>query len=173
MKYDTLPGALWEVNTTIGNKSLTYSELVSLADYSSATVVTLGGSDILVLDFDFGYRLALDRFEYKFSGSEVDSLTASGIEFYYRDETFGDYISVATKVLSSGIFSTNNTSDFSPRFLRVKHTLNSVAAVSGTLYGCKAYNNDSFVDFGTDGTKTTETVSAVRAVTDTRAVALI
>ena len=176
MQYNVLKGALWEVNTTEGNKSLDFNELYALSDYDDTPVTGLTETDVLVLDFDFGHRLHLDRVEYKFISSDADSVAvASGVEFFYKDDSFESYVPLVVSVTVSGIFSATSLSGiFAPRYVRMSHTLSETygaTTISGNVYGFKAFNNDTVVDFGADGTQTTEYIQMARGgAADIRAI---
>jgi hypothetical protein len=167
MQYNLLRGASWEINTTEGNVSVEFPELYGLMDYDDGPMLSISGTDLLVIDFDFGYRIHLDRFEYKYDTPyATPSNVASGIEFSYKNESFDDYISLSTYYSGSNIFYTTiSGSVFNPRYLRFKHvvanTLNA-STISGTVYGFKAFNNDTVVDFGEDGKATSKDIEVVR-----------
>lgn len=160
MQYNVLRGASWEVNTTEGNVSLDFPTLYGLMDYDDGPMLSLSGTDVMVIDFDFGYRIHLDRIEYKYDTTNVvPADVASGIEFYYKDESFDDYISLATYSSESNIFHTTiSGSPFTPRYFRIKH----IATISGVVHGLKAFNNDDIVNFGEDGLDTTSNIEVVR-----------
>lgn len=170
MQHNILTGALVEVNTTEGNKTLPYSYLYQISDYSDVPVTTLSGADILVMEFDLGHRIHLDRFEYKFIDPlATDAAVASGIDFFYKDESFESYISLGTYTTSSGVFYTtaSGASTFAPRYLKLKHTPADTyggPTTSGNLYGFKAINNDTIVDFGTTGIKEQDDIEIARGV---------
>lgn len=161
MQYSILDGAIWTVNTTVGNTSVNYDTMYALIDYDDTPYLDLSSSAVFVMDFDFGQRVHLDRFEYKFISNDAsDSAIASGIKFYFKDEPFDSYSLHNTSVSGSGLFfGTSSSGIFAPRYARVMHTLSGtygVPTASGQVYGFKAINNDTIVDFGTDGTKTTD-----------------
>lgn len=178
MLFNVLKGALWEINTVEGNKDLDFVSQLGLVDYGDMPMTSLVDDDVLVVDFDFGYRLHLNRIEYKYSSPYANSQSiASGIEFYYKDEFFDDYMSLETYTSAPDIFYTTiSGADFAPRYIRFKHTVSNTqntTTYSGSVYGFKAFNNETFVDFGTDGTKTQENIEAVReGIPDVRAIAI-
>ena len=178
MQYNVLAGAEWSVNTSEGNVSLDYPNMYGLIGYTDDPMVTLSGSDILVLDFDLGIRLHLDRIEYKYYTPYASTAdVASGIEFYYKNESFDEYISLATSYSGSNIFyATTSGTLFAPRWLRAKHTIANTAnatTFSGVAYGFKAFNDDTTVDFGEDGTATSSHIEIVREdIPDVRAIAI-
>ena len=92
MQYSILDGAIWTVNTTVGNTSVNYDTMYALIDYDDTPYLDLSSSAVFVMDFDFGQRVHLDRFEYKFISNDAsDSAIASGIKFYFKDEPFDSY----------------------------------------------------------------------------------
>lgn len=172
MEHNILDGAICTVNTTEGNKSVPYSYLYSISDYSDTPLMTLSGVDVLVIEYDLGYRIHLDRFEYKFEDPLASAqAVASGVEFYYKDESFEGYISLATMVSGTNIFYSNTSASgitFAPRYLKLKHTLADTdggPTTSGNLYGFRAINNDTVVDFGSDALKASESIDVARGAT--------
>jgi ribosomal protein S18 acetylase RimI-like enzyme len=175
MQFNVLEGALWECNTTDGNKDLDYANLWKLADFEDDSYFYLGNSDIMVVDIDLGHRIHISSFEYKFTASGVSPSTVySGIEFYYKDESFEDYTSLTSYTSLSGIYGATISGTFSPRHLRLKHTISGTlgdTTTSGQAHWIRAYNNESIVNFGQDGTKTEENIEVARgAAADVRAI---
>lgn len=177
MKVNVLSGALWEVNTTDGNKDLGFHEISYLTDYDESRTVGLEAPDVLVMDFDLGRRIHIDKIEYKYdtpytSGQPV----TSGITFYYKEESYDNYVALTAYADTDDLFYATTSGVFTPRYLRLKHDISATQGVtvfSGTAYGIKAYNNEGVVNFGEDGTKTDETIEVVReAAADIRAVAI-
>jgi hypothetical protein len=176
MQYNLLTEALWECDTTDGNKNLDFATLWKLAICTDDNFVYLNESDVMVIDIDLGHRIHLDSFEYRFEAEgAVPTLVASGIEFYYKDDSFEEYISLQTFIGYDSYYTTLSGL-FAPRFLRVKHTVSGTlggVTTSGSAYWLRALNDDSIVDFGTDGTQTVENLEVARgAVPDIREVAI-
>jgi hypothetical protein len=165
MQYNILSGALCEVSTISGHKLIDFNDIYLLSDYSNTPVFNLNSSEILSMDFDFGHRIHLDRFEYKFISSDASPpAVASGIKFFFKDESFDTYMSLNT-FIDSDIFYTTMDSIFAPRYIRITHTLSGTYGVptsSGSVYGFRALNNDTIVDFGIDGNLTAEYVETAR-----------
>jgi len=156
MKYNVLEGAIWSLDTVSGTKDLGFYDIHRLAEYGNIPITTLSGSDILIMDFDFGRRIHLDRFEYKFYS---DTPTPSDLEFYYKEENFEDFTQLPTLVSGTNtFFTTISGAIFAPRYFRFKHTVTS----SGTLYGFRALNDDSVVDFGETGLASSESIEVAR-----------
>jgi len=177
MQYNLLTSAMCQANLMEGNKSFTHSDLRNLSDYTAVPVATLSGSDISVIEFDLGQRIHIDRFEYKFIDPiSAPTHVASGIKFHYKDESFEEYIILPTLVDSSDIFYTTVPTPqiLAPRYLKCSHTLSGTYGVptgSGILYGFKAFNNDTIVDFGSSANKEQELIEVARgAVADIRPV---
>lgn len=167
MKYNILKNSLCDVNLVEGNKDLTFYEREGLFNDDYTIVTSLSGSDVLVLDFDFGHRIHLDRFEYKFTSGGYDPyLIASGISFYYKNESFEDYTMSDTMVSDDTTFYTSLTDiTFSPRYIRFKHNISSTVGnpdLIGDITGFRAINDDSIVDFGVDGTQVEEYIDIAR-----------
>lgn len=178
MQYNILNGAVWEINTTVGNKFIDFNDVYLLNGCGSTPIVYLSGNDKFVMDFDFGHRIHLDRFEYKFISNITDYTTvASGISFFYKNESFDDYELMDTFFSYNDIFyTTMSGSIFAPRYIRLNHTISGTHGyntISGSVYGFSALNNDSIVGFGVDGNKATEFVETARGSESTiRSVAI-
>jgi hypothetical protein len=170
MKYNILTGALLTVNTTsgIGNKSVDFNKIYYLSSISDTPIITLSGTDKFVVDVDFGHRIHIDRFEYKFiADNAVSSAVASGISFFSKNESFETYTSLSTFYNDSIFYTTVTGSVFAPRYIRFSHTLSGtygVPTASGSVYGFQVLNDDTIVNFGTDGTKTTDSVETAKGV---------
>lgn len=165
MKYNIAQNALVYVNTSIGNVSVTNSGIVNMVNYSELPVATLSGSNILVFDCDLGYRVDVYSISYSFRCNTPISSTASGVQFYYRDESFGDYTLLDTCFSGTeSFYPTISGQPFAPRYVRVKTTMTSISGttVTGTVHGFEILNNDAVINFGTDGLKTEENFSLTR-----------
>jgi hypothetical protein len=168
MQYNILPGALWSVNTISGSKNINFNDLYLLSNYNNNPIFGLSSLETLNIDFDFGHRVHLDRFEYKYiTNDAISSAVASGIKFFYKNESFDLYESSNTFVddVNNTFYTTTCSSIFAPRYIRFSHTpANTLdtSTISGTVYGFKALNNDTIVDFGIDGYKTSESIETAR-----------
>jgi len=160
MKYNLIRSSITETNLTEGNTDLTTNEILALADNEGTPVTTLSGGSVLCLDTDLGSRISLHELQYYFDSSADKATTAGEIEFFYKNESFEVYTSLATTYTGSGNLYNATTSSgiFAPRYVRTKHTVTN----SGTLYGYEVLSNDDVVDFGTDGALTSETISVSR-----------
>jgi hypothetical protein len=162
MQYNVLENAICEANTTVGDITVSYNDLTSIVNYSSTSVKDITTSGTLVLDFDLGLRLHVDRIEYKFEASSTASGTvASGIQFGYKNET-GDSIYDSLQTLVSGghvYYSSFSGTSFAPRYIRLTHTF---TTITGSIYGIRVLNNDSVVDFGTTGSDTGKSLEIIK-----------
>lgn len=167
MKYNIINNSLCSVNMSEGNKTLSFYELENLFNDNNTSVVTLSGSDVLVLDFDFGHRIHLDRFEYRFYSYGYDQYSvASGINFYYKDEGFEDYTLLDTNVSDENTYYTSlDQQVFAPRYIKFRHDISNTYGnpnLVGDILAFRAINNDSIVDFGVDGTQIEEYMDIAR-----------
>ena len=166
MQYNILTGALWQVSTLSGSKIINFNDLYLLSDYSDIPRLNLSPSEKLAIDFDFGHRVHLNRFEYKFISYNVSSsAVASGIKFYSKDESFENYTLLQTFIDNTIFYTTTTGSVFAPRYIRITHTLSGTygaPTASGSIYGFRALNNETIVDFGMDGYLTTDSVETAR-----------
>ncbi len=156
MQYNLTQHSQVEDNTSIGNVALSTAQILDIIQTTSANSPALFETDILCLDCDLGARVSIGEIRYYFSSASTSEAVASGIEFYYKDEGFGSYISLATSIGSSYYYTTITSGISAPRYIRLKHTVSSGTAVSGTVGGFEVINNDDTVDFGTDGSRTAE-----------------
>jgi len=168
MQYNVLKDAVWEVNTTsgIGNKSVDFNKVYYLLDFGDAPILTLSGIDKFTVDFDFGNRIHLDRFQYKFVASNASNFAvASGIKFFYKNESFESYTSTNTLVDNNIFYTVGSGSIFAPRYVRMSHTLSDtygIPTASGSAYGFQALNNDTIVNFGIDSYQTTDSIETAK-----------
>lgn len=166
MQYNVLTGSLWQVSTLSGSKVINFNDLYLLSDYSDTPRFNLSPAENLSIDFDFGHRVHLSRFEYKFiSYNASSSAVASGVKFYSKDESFENYIPLQTFVDGTIFYTTTTGSIFAPRYIRATHTLSGtygVPTASGSVYGFRALNNDTIVDFGIDSHQTTDSIETAR-----------
>ena len=159
MKYNVAKNAMV---TASGTVVITTSGINALLDYSQTPVVTLSKniSDVLILDCDMGFRVDTYSINYNFRCNANIETTASGIKFYYRDESFGDYVLLNTCFSGTENFFYTQASGvlFAPRYIRVTTVMTSISGttITGTVHGLEVLNEDTIVDFGTDGNITEE-----------------
>lgn len=144
MKYNLALHSQLESNTDVGTVSLTTDQLLDILNNQGDA--TLSGGAVLCLDCDLGARIKVDEIRYYTTVG-----TTSGIEFYYKDDDVDLYSSLET-LAGPSYYYTVVSGESAPRYIRVKHTTTS----SGIVQGFIVRNNDSIVDFGTDGTRTEE-----------------
>jgi len=152
MQYNVLENSLCTVNNIVGDMSLDFNELNSIVKYEEVPVVNVTTSGVLSIDFDLGLRLHIDKMEYMFEASStISGSVASYIDFQYKNEVFDtEYISLQTYISSeSNVYYTvfSGTSS-APRYIRLNHIF---TTITGSLYGVRALNNDTIVDFGYAG----------------------
>ena len=187
MRYNTIKNAVTTVNITEGNVSLTGDQITELIEVSETTVEILtansgtGIYDNLVIDCDFGVRLHSDGMRYYFDSDVDSSAVASGISFQYKNEVFQDYTSLPIYV-GQGYYNTNVSGTlFAPRYIRFSHDLSETDGflttlsgyVTGNIRGIELYNNDTYVDFGADGSVEGDNIAvAIGGEIDIRSVAI-
>lgn len=164
MQYNLLPSALCTIDDIEGNVSIDFNDMYLLNDYTDIVIKTINSGDKLVVDFDFGHRVHIDRLEYKFRVDNTPSSTiASGINFYYKNDSFDSYAQSPTinQGTSPYVYYTTLTSGiFAPRYMKVVHTFSGISP--GILYGFKAFNNDSVVRFGESGNSQAEAIETAK-----------
>lgn len=187
MKYNTIKNAVTIVNTTEGNVALTIDQVTALINVSEVTVKTLtansgtGNYDKLVIDCDFGVRLHSGEMRYYFDSDVTSTAVVSGISFQYKNEDFQDYTSLQVYT-NQNYYNTNVSGTlFAPRYIRFTHDLEQTEGflttlsgyVEGNLRGLELYNDDTYVNFGEDGTVEGDSISvAIGGDVDIRSVAI-
>lgn len=135
-----------------GNVSLNTYQLKGLIE--STATINLSDTAILCIDCDLGTRIKVNDLRYYFSSTSESGTVSSGIQFYYKDESFDPYYLLQTE-LGDGYYYTSVSGLSAPRYVRFIHTL-SGTSVSGTATCFEILNADDVVDFGEDSTKTEE-----------------
>jgi len=159
MKYNVAKNAMV---TTSGTVAITANGINALLNYSQTPIITLSKSlsDVLVLDCDLGFRVDIYSINYNFRCTADPETTVSGIKFYYRNESFGDYVLLNTCFSGTENFFYTSVSGalFAPRYIRVTTVMTSISGttVTGTVHGFEVLNEDSIIGFGMDGTTTEE-----------------
>ena len=187
MEYNTIKNAVTTVNTIDGNVTLSGDQMVALIEVSDTTVETLtansgtGNYDKLVIDCDLGVRLHSGEMRYYFDSTVDSTAVVSGISFQYKNETFQNYTDLSVYA-SQNYYNTNVSGTlFAPRYIRFIHDLEQTEGflttlsgyIEGNLRGLELYNDDTYVDFGSDGTAEGDTISiAIGGDIDTRSVAI-
>jgi len=154
MKYNLSQYGQTISNTSVGDISFTTDELINITTTTNAQVpVPASGttSGTLVLDCDLGSRIYTDEVRYYFDSATPRSTVASGINFYYKNESFDTYISLDT-YYNGTYYYTVISGTTAPRYIRVAHVV--TATTSGFVNGLQVLNDDTQVDFGQDGTAT-------------------
>jgi len=139
-------------DTVSGTVSLTRAQLQALVDEDYSTnVITLSGSDILVLDVDFGNRIATQDLRYYFDSATASGTVVSSIQWYYKNYDTDVWYSLTT-IAGGGYYTTTTISGiFYPQIVRLVHTI-SGTGITGTVREYEVNSNDDIVDFGEDGT---------------------
>jgi len=138
--------------TISGTQTVALDQIDALVDEDfSTTAVTITGGEFIGLDADLGARWKLDRIEYY-----TDDPTASGITMEISDNDL-EY-SIVTMTGSPPLYIgdiPDSTVFGAPRFIRLTHS----GAADVDVQEWRAINDDSLVDFGSDGTQTEVEIS--------------
>jgi hypothetical protein len=129
--------------------SLTYQQVNTLITTTVEDVEFLSGEKILCVDCDLGHRVDTAEIKYYFTSNLSETIVASGIDFYYKNDEADVYTSIVTNI-DSGYYYSTVPDQGAPRYIRLIHTI-SGTSISGTVNGFEVLNNDSIVDFGADG----------------------
>ena len=146
---------VFDVDSTVsGTVALTRAQLQGLVDGDYTTdVVTLNGSDILVLDVDLGNRIATEDLRYYFNSVTTSGTVASGIQWYYKNYDSNPWYPLTTTVGGDYYTTTTFSGIFFPQYVRMVHTISGTGIV-GTAREYEVNSNDDIVDYGLDGTQT-------------------
>ena len=152
MKFNLLETGYLTVSGTV------YVSLENMSHILSASgTVTISGSggDNISFYGDIVDRIGVYQIRYYFNSATSSGTVASGIHFYYKDDAADSYINLTTNV-GDGYYYATVPGLSAPRYIMLNHTL-SGTSIEGQIVGLQVLNDDSIVDFGTDGTKTTDT----------------
>jgi len=154
MKYNLSRYGQTISNTAVGDISFTTDELIDITTTTTAQVpVPASGttSGTLVLDCDLGARVYIGEIQYYFDSVASSGTAASGIKFYYKNESFEVYVSLNT-YHNGTYYYTVISGTTAPRYIRIEHF--TTTTTSGLVNGLQILNDDTQVDFGQDGTDT-------------------
>jgi len=159
MQYNLAKYTQTASNTTEGDLSLTTDDIITILNNTDANVpMPASGttSGTLILDSDLGARAHTGEIQYYFDSPASSGTVASGIKFYYRNESFEVYTSLDT-YYNGSYYYTTVSGDSAPRHIRVEHTV--VSGTGGYLNGFQVLNDDTYVAFGESGGKTNHHVN--------------
>jgi len=154
MKYNLAKYSQTVSNIVEGDIDLATDEIITIINSTNAQVPipvsgTSGGT--LVLDCDLGARVHIGEVQYYFDSVLPTSTAASGIKFYYKNEDFEVYVDLNT-YYNENYYYTIVSGTSAPRYIRVEHT--TVSGLGGYVNSLHILNDDTYVDFGDDGTDT-------------------
>ena len=130
-----------------GTQFVTIQERNSLVDKDlTSTALTASGGELVALRADFGARMKLDEIQYY-----TDEPTVSGFSFSVSDDdsTYFDITMTGTAPRYAGFVPISAVSG-SPRYVRLEH----FPTVDTIVREWRATNDETLVDFGSDGTQT-------------------
>lgn len=156
MKYNL---AQYSQTESSGDITLTTDEIISVISGTSANILVPASgtsSGTLTLECDLGARVYVGEVQYYFDSAVPMSTVASGIEFSYKNEDFEVYTNLNTYYNENYYYTIVSGTD-APRYIKVEHTV--VSGAGGYLNGLQVLNDDTYVDFGTDGTDTNHNVN--------------
>ena len=149
MKYNLAKYTQTISNIIDGDISLTNDEIINIITTLSGAVALPSG--ILILESDLGARVHIDEIQYYFDSPAPINTVASGIKFYYKNESFETYTALNT-YYGAGYYYTLASGTDAPRYIKVEHTI--ISGTGGYLNGFQILNDDTYVDFGDDGNDT-------------------
>lgn len=145
--YNTLT----PLGTISGSQVVSANQIDALLDGDvSTTAVLVSGTKFISLDADLGARWKLKRIELY-----TDEVVAANFDMFVSDNNidFTEITMTGTSPLWVGDIP-DSTISGAPRYLRYEHR----AAANRIVREWKAINDDSLVDFGSDGTQTSLTL---------------
>jgi len=157
MSYNLTEYANTYTNTTVGNVTATPAETGDIVTINGTLYIDGGLDEILCLECDLGARVKIEEIRYYFTSLVASGTVLSSIGFYSKNEEFENYSSM-TKSIGPNYYYAVASGVAAPRFVRILHTV-SGTSVSGTVVGFTIFNQDDQVDFGTTGTKTSESIA--------------
>lgn len=156
MKYSLAKYTQTISNTSVGNIDLTTDEIITLISSTVAGIsVPVSGttSGTLALDCDLGARIHVEEIRYYFDTLDDPSIVTPTIQFYFKNESFETYTSLTSYYndVDSYYYATVSGTN-APRYVRVVHTI--ASGTAGSINGLEVINDETYVDFGADGTDT-------------------
>ncbi len=152
MKFNLLETGYLTVSGTV---YLSLEDMSYILSASGTVTVSGSGGDNITFYGDIVDRISIDQIRYYFTSAASSSTVASGIHFYYKDDAADSYINLTTNI-GEGYYYAIVPGLSAPRYIMLNHTLSGTSII-GQIVGFKVLNDDSVVDFGTDGTKTMDT----------------
>lgn len=141
-------------STVSGTVALTRAQLQGLVDEDYTTdVVTLSGTDILVLDVDLGNRVAVLDLRYYFDSATASGTVASGIQWLYKNYESDSWYSLTTTVGGGYYTTTTISGTLYPQYVRMVQTISGTGII-GSAREYEVNNDDTIVDYGSDGSQT-------------------
>lgn len=144
IKEGFVGNTLTESLTLSGTQSVSPSEIDALVDENlTGSAITITGTNIIALEADLGARWKLDRIEYF-----TDDPTNSGIQMVISDNLLDFFPVTMTGSPPKYVGDIpDSTVSGSPRFIRLTHS----GTTDVLVQEWRAINDDTLVDFGTDG----------------------
>jgi len=135
--------------TVSGTPYICLTDMQYILAGNGSTVISGTSDHDLFIDCDIVDRINVYQIRYYFNSTTDSGTVASGIHFYYKNDSIDSYSSLTTQ-LGSGFYYAEVPGLSAPRYIRVNHTV-SGTAITGTIVGLEVLNNDDIVDFGTTG----------------------
>ena len=147
IKEGFVKNSLTVSGTVSGTQTVSVSQIDALVDEDfTTTALTISGGEFITLDADLGARWKLDRIEYF-----TDDTTASGITMGISDNNLEFFAVTMTGSAPKYVGDIqDSTISGAPRFIRLVHS----GASDTDVQEWRAINDDTLVDFGSDGTLT-------------------
>lgn len=137
--------------TSSGTINFTSSEIITIINNIDANIpITSTGT--IVFDCDLGSRVHTSEIGYYFTVSGI----ASDIKFYWKNESFENYTELTTIAGANYYYASTPGIAYAPRYIRIQHTL----TITGTVNGFVIYNNEDYVDFGTNADEIDHNINA-------------
>lgn len=144
---------------SLGSITLSNAQLVSILNSTSSNISMPGSGTVsgtIDLECDLGARIYIDKVYYYFDSDTASGTIASTVQFGFKNEDFETFTDLNT-FIGPNYYYTIVSGTEAPRYIKLTHIIET--GVSGILNGFEVTNNESYVDFGIDGSTTSHGVS--------------
>jgi len=138
--------------TTSGTVSFSLEDMENILSVSGTTAISSSNDDNVWIFTNIVDRIAIDEIRYYFDSSTASGTVLNGIHFYYKNDAPDSYTELSTNIGDGYYYATVS----SPRYIKLNHTV-SGTGIDGTIVGFEILNDDSVVEFGSDGALETST----------------
>ena len=135
--------------TYSGTVFMSLEDIANILSTNGNVTISGSGDDNIWIFGDIVDRISVYQIRYYFNSTTDSGTVASGIHFYYKNDSVDSYSNLMTQ-LGNGFYYAEIPDLSAPRYIRLNHTV-SGTAITGTILGFEVLNNDDVIDFGSDG----------------------